>query len=116
MTMGFSFNVVNSAISYVLFDSIAFVFLDSQKNDNSDNWFGNGDDGNEVTFGGEVFSFVSLVSGFQKNESSVMDFVCGDTGDETSFLGGSIRRDTTCCTGVFCEGTGISTTLCTGAT
>ncbi len=49
-----------------------------------------------MTFDGEVFSFVSLVSGFQKNESSVTNFVCGDTGDEMSFMGGAIRSEVTC--------------------
>ncbi len=107
MTIGFGTDVENFAMSYVLFDSIAFVFLDSQKKDNSDDWFDNGDNGNEVTFDGEIFSFVSLVSGFQKNESSVTDFVCGNTGDETNFVGGTIHRDATCCIGVFCEGTDI---------
>ncbi len=115
--IGFGISVVNSAISYVLFDSIAFVFLDSQKKDNSGNWFSNdgndGNDGNEVTFDDEVFSFVSLISGSQKNESSVTDFTCGNTGDEMNFVGGTIRRDTTCCMGTV--GTRVSTTLCTGA-
>ncbi len=99
--IGLDFSVVNSVIGGTFVVAISFVFFDSQKKDNLGNWFGNDrNDGNEVTFSDELFSFVSLISGSQKNENSVTDFVCGNTGDEMNFVGGVIRRVTTCCMGL----------------
>ncbi len=76
----------------------------SQKKENSD--FGFRCDANEVeTFDGEAFSFESSASGFQKKESSETSFVCGNTGEEMTFLGGAIQSFMTCCIGVSCDGT-----------
>ncbi len=105
MTIGFGTGAENFTNSGAFFDSISFVSLDSQKKDNLDDWFGNGD---------EVISFISSASGSQRKERSEMSFVQGITGDETSFMGGAICRDTTCCTGVSCEGTDVVMILLVG--
>ncbi len=54
------------------------------------------------------------ISRFQKKDSSETNIVCGDTGDEMSFVGGVICRGMICCMGAV--GIGVSTTLCTGVT
>ncbi len=81
---------VNFAISGAFFVVTSLVSLNSQKKDNSESEFRCRDADEVVTFDGEAFSFVFSISEFQKNESSETDFVRGDTGEETSFLGGSI--------------------------
>ncbi len=96
MMIGFGFSEVNFSTGGVFFMANSFISSGSQKKDTSDSGF-RGRDADEVeTFDGEAFSFVSSASGFQKNDRSEMSFVCGDTGDETSFLGGPIQRDMTC--------------------
>ncbi len=82
----------------------SLVFSGSQKKVSSDSVFGSGD---AVILDGEVTSFVHSASGSQKKDKSVTDFVRGDTGDEMSFMGGAIQRDTTCCISASCEGTDV---------
>ncbi len=110
MVIGFGIGVEKFMNSRAFFIAISFVSSDSQKKESSEGDFVCRDVG---TSDREMISFVYSASGIQKNESSITDFVCGDTGDEMSFLGGAICKDTTCCIGAV--GTGISTTLCTGA-
>ncbi len=81
------------AILGAFFVVTSSVSLDSQKKENSE------DDvvcGGVETFEGEATLFMSLTSGFQKKDSSEMSFVRGDTGEETTFLGGAIQRVWTC--------------------
>ncbi len=87
---------VNFSTEGVFFVATSFTSSDSQKKVNSDSEFRCGDVGVAVTFFGEVTSFVSSTSGFQKKERSVMGFVCGVTGKEMSFVVGVIRSETTC--------------------
>ncbi len=55
-----------------------------------------------MTFDSEI----SSILGFQKNESLVTDFVCGEIDDEMHFMEGAIHRDTFCCMGTV--GIGVS--------
>ncbi len=88
--IGFSFGVENVVTSGMLFVVTSLDFLGVQKKETSDDWFGNGDDGDEV------ISFISSASGSQKKERSETSFVHGITGDETSFVGEVIRSEMTC--------------------
>ncbi len=95
MMIGFGTSEVNFVTEGSFFVVSSLASSDSQKKVNSD--FSFGCDADEVeTFDGEAFSFESSASGFQKKERSETSFVRGDTGDETTFLGGAIQRVTTC--------------------
>ncbi len=72
-----------------------FCSLGTQKKESSETRFGIGDVDDVGTLEGEATLFVSSTSGFQKKVRSVMDFVCGVTGEEMSFVGGVIQRDFT---------------------
>ncbi len=110
--MGFS--VVNFSISGMFFVATSFASSDSQKKDNPDSGFRCRDADEVETFDGEAFSFESSASGFQKKENSVMCFVHGVTGEETTFLGGAIQSFFTCCMGVSWEGTVVVMILLEG--
>ncbi len=74
--IGFGFSVVNFATGGSFFVATSFVSPGSQKKvylEDSD--FRCRDVEDAVNFIGEVTSFVSLASGFQKKESSEMGFV-----------------------------------------
>ncbi len=102
--IGFEISVVNSTTLHAHSVTSSFVSLGIQKNESSDSdsfltstsfsflisfsFF--------ISFNDETFSSVLSSSEFQRKDKSEMIFVHGDTGDETSFLGEVIRRDTTC--------------------
>ncbi len=96
MMIGFGISALKFSNSGAFFVAISFVSSDSQKKVYSDSVFRCEDADDVETFEGEATSFVFSASGIQKKDSSVMDFVRGDTGEEMSFIGGAIRRGTTC--------------------
>ncbi len=113
MMIGFGISVVNFATGGTFFVVTSFASSGSQKKVYSDSSFGSRDDEDAVNFDGDVTSFVSSALGIQKKERSEMSFICGVIGDVMIFVGDEIQSDFTCCIGAV--GTGISTTLCTGA-
>ncbi len=66
MMIGFGISEVNFSISGVLFVVTSIDLSWVQKKENSDDCFGCRDDGDEMTFDGEVISFDSSASEFQK--------------------------------------------------
>ncbi len=79
--MYFGTGAENFAISGAFFVVTSCASSDFQKKVSSESDFRCGD---------EVISFVLSASGSQKKERSVMSFIHGVTGDETSFIGGAI--------------------------
>ncbi len=97
-TIEFDFSEVNFMMSDAHSTMSSFVFSETQKNENSD--LVSFSISISFSFNNEVFSFIFSfeisISEFQKKDNSETVFVRGDTGDSMSFLGGVIRRDTTC--------------------
>ncbi len=110
----FGIGVVNLVTLGALFVMTSFASSGSQKKEYSVSSFRCGDDEDAETFNREVISFVSSASGSQKKVRSEMGFVQGVTGEEMTFLGGAIQRDTTCCIGVSCDGTDVEMILLAG--
>ncbi len=116
MMMGFGMSEVNSAMSDAHSMTSSFISSEVQKKESldSDLFSISISFSFLISFDDETFSFVFSISEFQKKDSSKTDFVRGDTGEETSFVGGGVScRVTICCMGAV--GIGVSTILCTGA-
>ncbi len=95
-TICFGTSEVNFAICGSFFMATSSASSGVQKKESSGSGFGCRDVGDVLILVREANSFMFSTSESQKKERSEMDFVHGITGDETTFLGGAIKRVTTC--------------------
>ncbi len=84
------------SISGTFFVVTSLVSSEVQKKESSETRFGIGDVDDVGALEGVATSFVFSALGIQKKNRSMMGFMHGVTSEEMSFMGGAIRRVTTC--------------------